>query len=1028
MNQQGGAIAWMAKNKVAANILMLVLMLGGVMSAFTIKKEVFPAFDLDIVTITVPYPGATPAEVEKSIVRAVEENLQNISGIKEIISTAREGSAVVNVELDEGADRQQVFQDIKQEVDSITTFPLEAEDPKVSINSTDRRVVSLYVYGDVDDLALREYAEDFRDRLLQNKDISKVQLDGIRDYEVKIAFDLDKIDKYGLKLKDLASTIKNQAVELSGGSIKSSGGEILLRVNERRDYASEFRNIVIARSDTGSLLRLGDIATVEDGFDESDIQSTYDNKKAIQVEVYRSGSYSPIEVSDSVHATLDAYKNELPASIGVSINNDMSNVYRQRLDLLTKNALFGFILVLAVLGAFLEFRLAFWVSLGIPTSFLGALLLLPNFDISINMVSMFAFIVTLGIVVDDAIIAGENIYEYRQRGMDYLTAAIEGAKDISVPLSFAILTNVVAFAPLFFIPGTMGKFFSVIPAVVCTVFIISWIEALFILPNHLAFSKKKHEGEVAGFLYRNQQKVAKALDNFVVNQYKPFLQFMLKHRFLTVSIAIATLVVMMGYAMSGRLGFSLMPKVESDRAYAEAVLPVGSTMDEAKKIEERLVQGGLDIVKKTGGQLLEGYRGSINENEIKVIFYLEDADIRPISTGEFVKKWRQSIGTLPGVDYVKFKSDLGGPGGGKASMAIEISHIDEEVLKNASAYLAEALSDISGVKDIDDGFTMGKKEFEIELLPLAHTLGITSSDVASQIREAYYGAEALRQQRGRHEVKVMIRLPKEERETRSSIYDLDIKTPAGTFVPLRKLVKINEGRSYTTITRKNGRRIISVEANVDPESSTPIVMNRLQEDVFPELKKLYPGLGIDYGGKQADTSESMMSLVQGFIITLAVIYITLALPLQSYTQPLIVMAAIPFGVVGAFLGHMIMGYSLSVISIMGIVALAGVVINDTLVLIDYVNRRRREGAEPYEAIVSAGVRRFRPILLTTLTTFVGLAPMIFETSVQARFMIPMAISLGFGILFATVITLVIIPTFYMLLADFKGKSIKPLGD
>jgi len=1024
MIKHRGSIAWMAKNRVAANILMFVFLIGGVISAFSIKKEVFPAFDLDMITITVPYPGATPEEVDKSIIGAIEESVQDAEGVKEITATAREGSASVVLELEEGVDRQKVYQDIKQDIDSISTFPLEAEEPNIVLNSRDRRVLSLMVYGEVSDLVLREYAEKLRDRLLQRKDISKIELDGIKSYEIKISLSTDMLKKYGLNSKNIADKISKEAIELSGGSIKAKGGEILLRVNERRDYAKEFENLVIATSENGSLLRLGEIATIQDGFDESDISTKYDGKKAITLEIYRTGDTTPIEVSDSVRAGMEEFEGELPPTIKMAINSDMSDIYRQRLELLMKNAFVGLLLVLLVLGAFLEFRLAFWVSLGIPTSFLGSLLFLPYFDISINMVSMFAFIVALGIVVDDAIIAGENIYEYRNRGMNYLSAAIQGAKDIAVPLSFAILTNIITFSPLMFIPGVMGKLFGVIPVVISVVFIISWVEALFILPNHLGFSKKRHDGEVAGFLYTNQQKIAKWLDRFIENIYKPVLIFMLKHRYITVAISIATLISIVGYAQSGRMGFSMMPKVESDRAVAEATLPIGSTMDEALWVERRLIDSALKAVSIVGEDEVIGYRSRIKENVVSVDFYLEKPDVREVSTEEFNRLWRKESGNIAGLDSLKFRSDIGGPGGSRASLAIELSHTDIRILEEASDFIAKELAQLEGVKDIDNGFTPGKKEFEITLLPLASSLGISSGEIASQIRQSFYGSEAIRQQRGRNEVKVMIRLPEEERNSYRSIYMLDIKTSTGALVPLEKIAKVKEGRSYTEIIRKDGRRIVSVESNIVPESDTPKVIEKLEADVFPELFKMYPGLLIDYGGKQADARDSMLSLAQGFLLTLLLIYITLALPLQSYSQPLIVMSAIPFGVVGAFIGHMIMGYSLSVISIMGIVALAGVVINDTLVLIDYTNRKRSEGSTPWEAIVAGGTRRFRPIILTTLTTFVGLAPMIFETSVQARFMIPMAISLGYGIVFATAISLVLIPALYLILEDVKSMRIK----
>lgn len=1014
-----GPIAFMARHRVAANILMIILLLGGLFFAYSIKKEVFPETDLDMVTVSVSYSGATPEETEQGIVLPIEEAIDGIEGIEEVSSSAGEGSGSVSIELDPDQDRMRIYQEIQQKVDAITTFPDEAERPQVSINQRKRHVLSLMLYGAQDAWALREYGERLRDRILSQPKINQVELEGVLDYEVRVEVDQEALERYGVTLKEISQAISSQSLELSGGTVKSEGGEILVRLDERRDYAQEFARLPIFSSAQGRSILLSEVATVTDGFDDSDYELTFNGKQSISVEVYRTGDSTPIEVSKATREAMEEFKAELPDGMEIVVRNDSSEIYEARLELLLKNGFIGLLLIVVLLGAFLEFRLAFWVAVGIPTSFLGAFLFLPWMDVSVNMVSMFAFIVALGIVVDDAIIAGENIYEFRSQGMGYLEAGIEGAKDIAVPLTFAIITNIVAFSPLAFVPGMMGKLFLVIPIVVGTVFVLSWIEALFILPHHLAYSEKTHSHPLSRFLYENQQKVAKSLDWFIEKVYQPVLRLCLRYRYITVASGIAVLLLVLAYAQSGRLGFEMMPRVESDRAVAYGILPVDATMKEATKVRDRIIKAGLEAVGTVEGDLMEGYRARISSNEVRVDFYLLGSEERAISTAEFNRRWREACGPIPGVDTLKFRSDIGGPGGGQASISIELAHRDTAVLEKASALLADRIRAIQGTKDIEDGFTPGKPQYTLTVTPYGRSLGLSSSDIASQVRASLNGTEALRQLRGRNEVKVRLYLPENQRDGMLDLFDLPIRTTDGVSVPLRSVAHLESGHSYTTISRRDGRRTVSVEANAESAKELTKVTQTIDTEVLPEIRQLFPGLSAEYQGRQADMKEGMTALIQTFVLVLVVIYITLALPFQSYTQPVIVMVAIPFGIVGAFLGHALMGYSLSVISVMGIVALSGVVINDTLVLVDYANRQRRKGTEAYVAIVSAGMRRFRPILLTTVTTFGGLAPMIFETSIQAKFLIPMALSLGYGIVFATFITLILIPALYLILEDVQ---------
>jgi multidrug efflux pump subunit AcrB len=1014
-------IAWLVKNKVTANILMLIFLVGGVYMSLYIKKEVFPEFDLDMVTISVAYPGASPEEVEQGIVLSIEEEIRSIEGVKEVTATAKEGVASVIAELHEKGNKTRTYQDIQQAIDSITTFPEDAEKPVISMSSRKRRVVSLAIMGEGEPLVLRELAEIVRERLLQSSGISQVELVGARNYEVEIALDRVALERYGLSMQNISDSIAKESVELSGGNIKSNAGDILLRVKTRKIKAVDFETLPILTTPLGATVRLGEIATIKDTFVDDAIFFTYNNKPAIEIEVYRLGDETPKSVSQATKKVVEEMAQELPSAYALKINDDNSEVYNARLELLLKNGIIGLVLVLLILGAFLEFKLAFWVALGVPTSFLGSLLFLEYFGVSINMISMFAFILALGIVVDDAIIVGENIYEYKQRGMNYIEAAIQGTKDVAIPVTFSILTNIVAFLPLMFIPGIFGKTFFPIAIVVATVFAISWLEAILILPAHLAFKQTTKKGSILHAIEIQQQKVARSFNRFVEKVYQPFLLFCMRNRYPTLMMGCVILIVVLAYAKSGRLGFEMMPRIESNRAVVYATMPIGTPQSVMQMVNQKIITSGLKTIETINEEgLNQGYKSKINENEIQVTFYLLDGQIRHISTSDFNDLWRKTLGKIAGIESLVFKKDIGGPGGGKAALTLELSHRDTALLEAAAEELSDVLKNFSITKDVDDGISTGKRQIDFELLPLGQKLGLTAYEIARQVRYTTYGKEAIREQQGRNEVKIMVRQIENERNSESMIDDIKIKTPNGGFVRLGDVAKRIEGNAYTQISRREGKRIINVTANVEPERDTPQLISSLDTDFIPKLQQKYPELQISYQGRQAETKESGRSLISSFLLVLAVLYIMLAIPFASYTQPLIIMVAIPFGIVGAFLGHMFLGYSLSMVSILGVVALCGVVVNDTLVMVDYANQMRKEAHTPYEAIVLAATRRFRPIFLTTATTFGGLAPMIYETSIQAKFMIPMAISLGYGILFSTLISLILVPALYMMLEDIKS--------
>ncbi|MFV1956699.1 MAG: efflux RND transporter permease subunit [bacterium] len=1021
-----GPIAWMANHSVAANLIMAFCLIGGLLVLRTIRQEVFPSTQADIVRILLPYPGANPEEIEQGIVLAVEESIRGIDGVREISSRVSENVGIISVELQEGEDLQKAARDIESEIDRITTFPEEAEDAVITTVSHRMEVISLVLYGQTDEAVLHELAEQMRDQLLQDPDITQIELAGVRPLEISIEVPQENLRRYNLTLDEIAQRLREASVDLPGGGIKTQGGEILIRMKERRDYGSQFARTAVISSSDGTAVFLEDIATVKDSYEEVDRFAVFNNKPAVMLEIYRIGRQTPLQVAAAVKEQLNILKPSLPEGISIQILRDRSEIYRQRVSLLLRNGSLGIVLVLLILGLFLELRLAFWVMLGIPISFLGSLLLVPVMDITINMVTLFAYIIAIGIVVDDAIVVGENVYYYYQQGDSFPDAAIKGAREMAVPVTFSILTNIVTFMPLYFIPGMMGKIFKMIPVVVSVVFLISLAESLFILPAHLGRQRERQLRGVRAWLNNHQQAFSRSFSNMVRNRFGPFLDFLLTRRYLVVAFSLSILILALSYAASGRMGFGLFPKIESDFARGTATLPYGSPVTKTAGAMNRMYEGARKVIEESGreelvkGIFAETGRGGSHNTYMTV--YLAEPEIRDkiMSTGEFTSRWRRAVGSISGVKNLSFASDFGGPGHG-AGLTVELSHRDISILERASKELADALSTYPLARDIDDGFQLGKQQLDFAVKPEGKSLGLTAQSVARQVRNAFYGSQVLRQQRGRNEIRVMVRLPKEERISEYNLDELMLFSPSGAQIPLREAVEVKRSRAYTEINRRDGRRVIQVTADVTPRSKVDELIGGLKAKELPDLVSKYPGLIYSFEGRAAERRESLRSLKVGFVLALMAIFSLLAIPFRSYIQPLIVMASIPFGIIGAVVGHIIMGYSLSLVSMFGIVALSGVVVNDALILIDLANRRiKNRGESVHDAVLEAAIQRFRPIMLTTLTTFGGLSPMMFERALAARFLIPMAISLGFGILFATVITLVLVPSLYMVSEDVRG--------
>ncbi|MCC6486871.1 MAG: efflux RND transporter permease subunit [Candidatus Hydrogenedentes bacterium] len=1006
-------VEWMARNHVAANILMLTLLFGGLAATLTIKQEVFPRFQLDIVDISISYPGATPQEVEDGIVLPIEEQLLSLDVVDRVVTSADEGGADMEVELLESADPNRALQDITNTIDSISFFPEDAERPTFGLRQEQTDVMWMVVYGPLTERQIFELADRIRRDLLALPAVKHVELRTGRGPEIQIEIPQATLRSLGMSLGEAAQRIRESARDVPAGGVRTDAGEVLLSTRERRDYASEYGDIVLMTNESGTDVRVADVAAIRDGFQDRPLQNLFNGGHGMFVSIYETGDQKPLEIADAVNAYLEELRKELPEGVDVRIMRDRAEQYQERLNLLMRNGLMGLTLVLVVLGLFLEPRLAFWVALGIPTTIAGSLLLLPFLGASINMVSLFAFIITLGIIVDDAIIVGENVFHRAQQGESRMRAAIIGSREMTVPVMFAVLTNIVAFVPLLFVPGENGRFFAPLPAVVIAVFLVSLMEALFVLPAHLGHGKELGSGRgLLAAMSRGQRWVSNGFDRFTDAVIVPLIRTCVHWRFLTLSILFAGLAVMLAWYYTGRMHYTFSPVITGLRVDAEVQTPVGSAFADTVRIANHVEEAGLRVADRLGGRdkVLNGRMnvvGRRGENFADVNFYLVEADLRTFSEGEFAKAWREEIGDVPGMKSLYFEWEEG-PGSG-AGLTVELSHPNRAVLEAAATRLSQELATFTGVSDIKDGFSEGKMEIEVDLTKEGLSMGLTPEYVGRQVRHAFYGAEAMRFQRGRHEVKVMVRLPEHERRSLANVEDLVIQTPSGGEAALSQVARLHYGVSTTEITRVDGQRVVNVTCNTVPElANVNDIRRSLNEEVLPSLAADFRGLTYEFGGRQREEDRAMDELRLGLIISLLVIFAMLAALFRSYVEGFIISLIIPFGAGSALFGHVLLGYDLSIVSLFGIMALSGMVVNSGLVLNEEINRLLHEERMSLEdAVVGAGRRRFRPIVLTSLTTFAGLAPMIFETSSQARFLVPMAIALGFGTILSTPVSIIL---------------------
>ncbi|MCW8092054.1 efflux RND transporter permease subunit [Alteromonas sp. ASW11-130] len=1027
IDTQRGVIAWFARNSVAANLLMWILIVGGILGAFGIQKQIFPAFDINVINVRVPYLGAAPQEVEEGVIVKIEEAVKNLEGIKKITSTATEGMGTVSIEVEEDYDVQEVLDEVKVQVDAIPTFPLNTEKPVVYRQKIQQDVIWVSVYGDASERELKEFAKDMRDTVANLPGISSVEVVGARDYEISIELSEADLQKYNLTFAEVVNKVRQSSVDLPGGSIRTENGDILLRTKGQAYTGWDFAQIVLLNDSSGSRVTLGDVAYINDGFVQENQYSMFDGKPSVSMRVRAVGDQNALEISKAVNGYLEKAEESLPAHINASTWGDSSFYLADRLNMMLENMLFGGLLVFLVLSLFLKIKLAFWVIVGLPVCFLGTLLVMPldMVGVSINLLSLFAFILVLGIVVDDAIIMGESAYSEIDRKGHSTDNVIAGVKKVAMPATFGVLTTIAAFSPMLMVSGPFGVIWKTIGSVVIVCLIFSLIESKLILPAHLVhMNLKPYDPAKANRLQRFRDIFSEGIKTFVEMKYAPFLKKAVKNRYTTLATFLAMLILTIGLFGGGLVRFVFFPDIPSDFMMATVEMEPGSSLsqrDSAIDSLQRAMQRMDDTIKQESGEGVVKHAIAFDTGNLggQIFVELTKGENREMTDFEIHQKWRDEMVEIPGVKTFNIGSP-GGPGGG-ADVSFEFSSHDIEALRSISQELKDKLATYDGVADINDTFAGGSDEIQLSLKPQADALGISLQQLGQQVRYGFYGAEVQRLQRDEEEIKVMVRYPESERNSIEHLESMRIRAPNGDDIPFEEVGEMTVGKGFDSIIRVDGDRSVTVTAKVDKGILDPGEVTRdVVSSIIPELKDRYPQVKFQLQGNSKEQGEAMLSLAKGLLFALFAIYALLAIPLRSYSQPLIIMSVIPFGIVGAIVGHLLLGKAVSVLSICGIIALSGVVVNDSLIMVDFVNRARKEGHNLIGAAISAGTQRFRAIVLTSLTTFMGLLPIVFERSLQAQIVIPMAISLAFGILFATVITLLLVPSLYVILDDIRG--------
>lgn len=1037
-------IEWFIHNPVAANLLMLILVAGGLISLPNIHQEEFPTLDVDAVQVNVTYLGAAPAEVESAVCVRVEEAIEGTEGIDRMTSQASEGQCSVTVELVSGVDKSKVANDIKSKVDAIDSFPAETERPVTAEVSIIATVLQIAVSGHADERTLKLVGQKLRDEIAALPGVSQVELQFARPYEISVEVSEQTLRRHNLTLEAIGQAIQRSSLDIPGGALKTEGGEILLRTKGQAYRGQQFEDIVVLTRTDGTIVTLGEVARVIDGFEDSDLRARFDGEPAVSLKVSRVGKEDIMLLAERVKSYLDMARREIPEGIELTIWQDESQDLVDRMNVLGKNARSGMLLVLLILTLFLRFRLATWVAAGIPVALLGAVSTFPLFGISISTLSVMAFILVIGVLVDDAIVVGERVYSHEQAGAGRIEAAVRGTQEVSLPVMFGVFTTMATFIPIITIPGPMGSFYFPLGITVLIALSFSLIESQLILPTHLAHRRPEKEAGNNPLMNRwlaLQNRISGALETAATRYYQPAVDRAVEWRYVTLAIGIVILALTLALFASGRVHFQFFPGIEGTHLYATLTMPEGTPVEKTAEAVENLENAAealrleLDADRAEGEPSMISHvfssigsfipKGSIDSrteaqsNLAEVGIELDlPRDYSGTPTRVFANRWRELTGGIPDAVELSFTSNAFSVGD---AIAFELYGNNFDELRAAAAELRMALQTYEGVVDVNDSFRAGKQEVQLTLLPEARNLGLTISDLGQQVRQAFYGYEAQRVQRGTDDVRVMVRYPEDERRSLGDLEAMRIRTADGAEVPFASVARATLARGYTTIRRIDGQRVITVTADVNRALTTPeAVLGAVNRKELPEILARYPHVSYSIAGEAEESTESMNSIISTSLLALLIIYALLAIPLQSYLQPLVIMSVIPFGAVGAILGHYVMGRDLVFFSLLGIIALAGVLVNSCLVMVDYINRQRREGADLAWAVSHSGSVRFRPIVLTSITTFAGLLPIMLDKTISISIFVPMAVSLAFGVLLGTLITLFLIPSLYMILEDVLG--------
>ncbi len=1027
IDTQRGLIAWFARNSVAANLLMVMIFCTGFAALANLPKVMQPKFESGTIQITVPYPGASPEEVEQGIALKIEESLKDINDLEKVQSVSQESIALITLKVDEEANIAEVLDEVKSAVDGISSLPEEAEKPIIRHLEFHEHAANIQVWGNLSERDMKSLVDQIKNELLQLPEIRVVEVYGARNYEVSVEVSEAALLKYNLTLADVANAIRNSSLNLPGGAIKTDTGEIMLRTKGQAYQQHEFERIPLINYPDGTRLTIGDVATINDGFEESTGFSLFDGGFSMGVTAFAVGDQDLLEVANAAKAYVERKRSQMPEGAQIDYWADATYYLEGRLSMMLKNLGMGALLVFIVLTLFLDIKLAFWVMVGLPLCFLGtfAMMSTPMIDISLNMISLFGFILVLGIVVDDAIIIGESAGNFSEKYGHSTDAIIAGAKRVATPATFGVLTTIMAFLPTLFAQGIFAPFPASFGWVVLCCLSFSLIESKLILPAHLIHSKPSNRGFYA-LTTRLQQACNGLLQRFISTVYQPLITRAINARYVTTSLFVAAMVLTIGLVAGGLIRVVLLPALPNDFVQASLEMVEGTTEEQLlagyRQYAQALETINRDYIEETGneaGLVKHVFAYAYDGRFVNFMAELTKAEQRTLHSDELSEIWREKIGNIPGARVISVSTAQDMGGGQDVQFKLISSNTD--ILKAASKEFAAKLETYDGAYDIRNSAEMSQDEIVLTTKPMAEAMGISLSDIATQVRHAFYGAEAQRMQRGNDEVKVMVRLPRDERGAISDLENLYLNTGSGEHIPFTVLADANIEPGFTKVTRIDGERAVTVGAAVDRKYASPDdIANDLKDNFLPELTRKYPGLSFKIDGMTEESNKVFSSLFVGMALALFGIYALLAVPLKSYLQPLIIMGVIPFGIIGALVGHLVMDLPIDMMSFFGIIALSGVVVNDSLIMVDFINRAIANGTPVVEAVVQSGTQRYRAIMLTSLTTFFGLAPMLAETSVQAQFLIPMAVSLGFGIIFATVITLVLIPCLYVILEDMKS--------